>query len=103
MMYFPYSLNSRNYARTGVIHQLSDFVFVFSAAHAAPSNSVFFRPTGSLQYWDMMTDQRTISGYQNWIDRYDVNGGMDLVSSTIFAALLGSPAMADSYMGSAPK
>ncbi len=41
-------------------------------------NSVFFRPTGSLQYWDMLTDQRAISGYQNWIDRYDVNGGMDL-------------------------
>jgi hypothetical protein len=38
MMYFPYSLNSRNYARTGVIHQLSALCFVFSAAHAAPSN-----------------------------------------------------------------
>jgi len=38
-MYFPYSLNSRNYARTGVIHQLSALCFVFSAAHAAPSNN----------------------------------------------------------------
>ena len=39
MMYFPYSLNSRNYACTGVIHQLSALCFVFSAAHAAPSNN----------------------------------------------------------------
>jgi len=43
MMYFPYSLNSRNYARTGVIHQLSALCFVFSAAHAAPSNKSFER------------------------------------------------------------
>ena len=42
-MYFPYSLNSRNYARTGVIHQLSALCFVFSAAHAAPSNAANHR------------------------------------------------------------
>jgi len=38
----------------------------------------FVRPTGSLQYWDMFTDQRATSGYQNWVDRYDMNGGVDL-------------------------
>jgi hypothetical protein len=39
MMYFPYSLNYRNYACTEDIHQLSALCFVFSAAHAAPSNN----------------------------------------------------------------
>jgi hypothetical protein len=38
----------------------------------------FVRPTGSLQYWNMLTDQRTTSGYQNWVDRYEINGGVDL-------------------------
>jgi hypothetical protein len=38
----------------------------------------FIRPTGSLQYWDMLTDQRAISGYQNWVDRYEINGGADI-------------------------
>ncbi len=38
----------------------------------------FIRPTGSLQYWDMLTDQMTTSGYQNWVDRYEINGGADL-------------------------
>jgi len=38
----------------------------------------FVRPTGDLQYWDMLTDQKNISGYQNWVDRYDINGGMDV-------------------------
>ena len=38
----------------------------------------FIRPTGSLQYWDMLTDQKAISGYQNWVDRYEINGGADL-------------------------
>lgn len=37
----------------------------------------FVRPTGSLQYWDMLTVQRAISGYQNWVDRYEINGGAD--------------------------
>ncbi|MFH0995358.1 MAG: hypothetical protein V1844_07680 [Pseudomonadota bacterium] len=37
----------------------------------------FVRPTGSLQYWDMLTDQRATSGYQNWVDRYEINGGVD--------------------------
>ncbi len=38
----------------------------------------FVRPAGSLQFWDMLTDQKTTSGYQNWVDRYDINGGMDV-------------------------
>ncbi|MCX5883011.1 MAG: hypothetical protein NTU74_14765, partial [Deltaproteobacteria bacterium] len=38
----------------------------------------FVRPTGSLQFWDMLTDQRATPGYQNWVDRYEINGGVDL-------------------------
>jgi hypothetical protein len=38
----------------------------------------FIRPTASLLYYDMMTDLRSTAGYQNYPDRYDVNGGADL-------------------------
>ena len=43
----------------------------------------FVRPTASLLYYDMKTDWQNTSlapykGYQNWPDRYDVNGGADL-------------------------
>src|ERR1017187_5227632 len=43
----------------------------------------FVRPTASLLYYDMKTDWQNSSlapfkGYQNWPDRYDVNGGADL-------------------------
>jgi len=37
----------------------------------------FLRPTATLLYYDLMTDQRTNAGYQNYCDRYDVNGGVD--------------------------
>jgi hypothetical protein len=40
-------------------------------------DNVFVRPTGSLQYWDMLTDQRKTIGYQNWVDRYEITGGAD--------------------------
>ena len=42
------------------------------------AGSFFVRPAGSLQYWDMLTDQKSTAGYQNWVDRYDMNGGMDV-------------------------
>ena len=38
----------------------------------------FIRPTGSLLYYDMMTKFFDVTGYQNYVDRYDVNGGADL-------------------------
>jgi opacity protein-like surface antigen len=48
----------------------------------------FIRPTASLLYYDLMTDWRNASkiagspvpvkGYQNYVDRADVNGGLDL-------------------------
>lgn len=47
-------------------------------------NQVFVRPTASLIYYDLMTEQRLATaasgnlGYQNFPDRYDVNGGADL-------------------------
>lgn len=37
----------------------------------------FVRPTASLVYYDLMTEQLNITGYQNYEDRYDVNGGPD--------------------------
>lgn len=37
----------------------------------------FIRPTATLLYYDLMTDLRTNAGYQNYCDRYDVNGGAD--------------------------
>jgi len=51
----------------------------------------FIRPAGFFQYWDMLTVQRNVSGYQNWVDRYEANGGLDVgrkISSQI-ALLLG--------------
>lgn len=38
----------------------------------------FIRPTASLTYYDMMTDFENVTGYQNYVDRYDVNGGADI-------------------------
>lgn len=38
----------------------------------------FFRPTASLLYYDLMTRQMDLPGYQNYSDRYDVNGGADI-------------------------
>ncbi len=37
----------------------------------------FIRPTASLLYYDLMTALQTTAGYQNYADRYDVNGGVD--------------------------
>jgi len=38
----------------------------------------FFRPTASLTYYDLMTALINTSGYYNYVDRYDVNGGLDV-------------------------
>jgi len=38
----------------------------------------FFRLASSLLYYDLMTEQINASGYQNYCDRYDVNGGADI-------------------------
>jgi hypothetical protein len=38
---------------------------------------LFFRPAASLIYYDLMTEQRNVAGYQNYADRCDVNGGAD--------------------------
>ena len=37
----------------------------------------FIRPTASLLYYDMKTDLINVTGYQNYCDRYDLNGGAD--------------------------
>lgn len=37
----------------------------------------FIRPTASLAYYDLMTEHMNVGGYQNYVDRYDVNGGVD--------------------------
>jgi hypothetical protein len=37
----------------------------------------FVRPVASLLYYDLMTEQLNVVGYQNYCDRYDVNGGAD--------------------------
>ena len=37
----------------------------------------FVRPVASLTYYDLMTEQINVVGYQNYVDRYDVNGGPD--------------------------
>ncbi len=37
----------------------------------------FVRPTAALMYFDLLTDLRSQAGYDNYCDRYDVNGGVD--------------------------
>lgn len=37
----------------------------------------FVRPVASLLYYNLMTEQLNVTGYQNYCDRYDVNGGAD--------------------------
>ena len=39
---------------------------------------IFVRPTASLAYYDMMTSLHNVTGYQNYSDRGDVNGGADV-------------------------
>jgi hypothetical protein len=41
------------------------------------SEHFFVRPTASLLYYDLMTAQLDLAGYQNYADRADVNGGVD--------------------------
>ncbi len=38
----------------------------------------FIRPTATLTYYELMTRQKNVAGYQNYADRYDVNGGADI-------------------------
>lgn len=38
----------------------------------------FVRPTAALIYYDLLTAQENTPGYQNYPDRSDVNGGLDL-------------------------
>ena len=38
----------------------------------------FFRPIATLLYYDLLTEKLNLSGYQNYADRYDVNGGGDV-------------------------
>jgi hypothetical protein len=38
----------------------------------------FLRPTASLLYYNLGTAQYFSAGYQNYVNRYDVNGGLDL-------------------------
>lgn len=50
----------------------------------------FIRPTASLAYYDLMTRFFNITGYQNYEDRYDLNGGTDLgyqLTSTVAVTL----------------
>jgi len=37
----------------------------------------FVRPGGQLAYYDLMTEQINLAGYQSYVDRYDANGGAD--------------------------
>ncbi len=37
----------------------------------------FVRLASSLVYYELLAEQRAILGYQNYVDRYDVNGGLD--------------------------
>jgi len=39
---------------------------------------VFVRPTASLLYYELLTLQTNVAGYQNYPDRFDVNGGADI-------------------------
>jgi hypothetical protein len=48
-----------------------------SVALRYDGNWWFIRPTASLLYYDMMTELVNVTGYQNYCDRYDVNGGAD--------------------------
>jgi hypothetical protein len=38
----------------------------------------FIRPVASLLFYDLMTLQTNVTGFMNYVDRYDANGGADL-------------------------
>jgi hypothetical protein len=46
-------------------------------------NQWFIRPTTSWLYYDFMTRQINVTGYQNYSDRYDINGGADAGYKTL--------------------
>jgi hypothetical protein len=41
-------------------------------------HQMFIRPVASLTACDLMTELHNVTGYQNYVSRYDVNGGADL-------------------------
>jgi opacity protein-like surface antigen len=74
--FYPGALFNANYAaavreRREQIQDKASVNFQYDAGR------FFFRPTASLLLYDMMTDLRDITGYQNYSSRYDVNGGAD--------------------------
>jgi hypothetical protein len=80
---YPGSLNSA-YA-TGTVRERRDQLQDRAAVSIQYDQDKFFvRPTASLLYYDLNTAQLTTAqaggaaGYQNYADRYDVNGGADL-------------------------
>ena len=79
---FPGSLSSA-YATAASRERKSQFQDRSKFSARFDQDSWFVRPTASLLWYDFGTDQKnpaaatTPSGYQNYADRYDVNGGVD--------------------------
>ena len=93
---YPGSLNSA-YATGTVRERRNQYQDRSAATFQYDVGRFFIRPTSSLTYYDLRTDKLTkaqaggIAGYQNYADRYDVNGGADFGYKVLtnFAATFG--------------
>ena len=75
--YYPGALYNV-YMNSVVRERRDQFQDKASVAFQYDWQKLFFRPTASLAYYDLRTELLNVSGYQNYADRYDVNGGADL-------------------------
>jgi hypothetical protein len=72
-----------NYAHSVARERRNQFQDRYTASVQADFGSVFIRPISQLTYFNLNTDWFNTSfapykGYQNYEDRYDINGGADL-------------------------
>jgi opacity protein-like surface antigen len=78
-----YDRYRNNYAHQVPRERLAQFQDRATVVLQYDWEKVFVRPVASLLYYDFQTDWHNTGaapwkGYQNYVDRYDVNGGVDL-------------------------
>ena len=80
---YPGSFDSA-YATAAARERRDQYQDRSTASFQYDQDKFFIRPTASFLYYDLNTKQLTtaqaggVAGYQNYADRYDANGGLDL-------------------------
>jgi len=72
-----------NYAHSIARERRNQIQDRYTALLQFNAGNLFFRPISSMTYYDLLTDLHNTGaapykGYQDYVDRYDLNGGVDL-------------------------